>query len=217
MPLKFQSLIGKKIKFTKKEQKVIDGLKPFIGGEWEGKIKSSSKVIRIDRDELRKKLKTKLIKIQGQYCIYCGLHESYCGSRLEREHIAPKGKKHYPNFVFEPENLCLACHKCNVVLKGEIDVASGEKNNYRMNKFSIIHPYFDSYDKHLEIKFTNGKAIIKKKPYSKKGKKTIELFELDSPQRTTQRSGILISTEIKFDSKYDDMLNKAINNKYLKK
>ena len=217
MPIRFQSLKGKKIRFTKSEKKIIEGLKPFIGGEWEGKIKYSSSVKRKDRDALRKDIKNKLTKIQGTYCIYCGTHEDHCGSKLQREHIAAKGKKYYPKFVFEPENLCLACHKCNVVLKGEIDVASGNKVNYKKNKFTIVHPYFDKLEDHIEVKVNKGQALIKKKPYSRKGKRTIELFELDSPQRTSLRSGLLISEEISFDDKYDDLLNEALKNKYVKK
>lgn len=217
MPFKFQSLKGKKIRFSKIEQKVIDGLKPFIGGEWEGEIKATSTTKKSERDKVKKKLKTKLIKIQGKYCIYCGIHEDYCGSKLQREHIAPKGKKHYPNFVFEPENLCLACYKCNIELKGQKDVASGEKSIYKKNKFSIIHPYFDNFDDHIELKFVNGQVLIKRKPYSRKGKQTIKLFELDSPQRTVLRSGLLICQEKKVDSKYELILNEVLNRKYVLK
>lgn len=134
---------------------------------------------------------------------------------MQREHILPKGKKKYPAFTFEPENLCLACHRCNVELKGEIDLGTGNKSNYKKNSFKIVHPYFDNFNKHIELNFKGGKALIKRKPYSRKGKKTIELFELDSPERTTLRSGLIIISENPIKSKYDALLNGALNKSYV--
>ncbi len=215
LPFLFQSLKGKKIKYSKAEELVINGLKPLIGGEWEGKIKKVSSVLRKDRDDLRFNLKEKLIKIQGEYCIYCGLHKDHCGV-LEREHIAPKGSKLYPEFVFEEENLCLACHECNFYLKGEEDTISKYSKNYRSNKFTIVHPYLNDFFSHIEFAVKDGKAIIRKKPWSRKGKKTISLFELDSTENTTKRSGLLIANEWIFKDKYDKMFEKALNEKYLK-
>jgi uncharacterized protein (TIGR02646 family) len=214
-PFKFQDLRGKKITYSATEKSVLKGLSPISGGEWKGKIKTSSSVKRKDRDSLVKNIKTKLIKIQGSYCIYCGLHESHCGSKLQREHILPKGKKNYPAFTFEPENLCLACHRCNVELKGEVDLGSGNKSNYKKNNFKIVHPYFDDFSKHIELNIKGGKALIKKKPYSRKGKRTIELFELDSPERTTLRSGLIIISENPIKSKYDSLLNGALSKSYI--
>ena len=217
IPFKFQGLKGKKISYTIQEKKIINGLKPLEGGEWDGKIKSTSSVKRKDRDAVRTSIKQKLLKIQGHYCFYCGLHEKHCGSKLQREHVAPKGKKHYPKFVFHEENLCLACHKCNVDLKGEEDVASGEKDNYNKNKFSIVHPYLDIFEDHIELKINKGQVLIKKRPYSRKGKRTIKLFELDSPERTTLRSGLLLSYENPVDNKYDKLLSDVLQKKYVLK
>lgn len=215
-PFYFQSLKGKKIKFRIQEQKIIDGLKPLIGGEWEGKIKAGCTVLRKDRNAVRIGIRAKLILIQGHYCIYCGLHEDHCGE-LEREHIASKGIKAYPQFVFEPENLCLACHHCNFELKKEFDTITKPSPTYKNNKFNIVHPYFDNFSDHIQFLVENGKALISKKPRSRKGKKTIDLFELDKPSKTTKRSGLLIITELKVDNKYDALLNSALKNKYIKK
>ncbi len=214
-PFLFQSLKGKKIKFSRAEQVVIDGLKPLSGGEWEGAIKGTSTVRRMDRDAVRIKIKDKLIKIQDRYCIYCGLHEDYCGT-LEREHIAPKGTTSYPHFMFEPENLCLACHHCNFDLKGEVDTISKPSSVYKNNKFTIVHPYLNDFDSHITFVVKNGNAIIQRKPGSRKGKRTIELFELDSPANTDKRSGLLIKNEWTFKDKYDTMLEAALKRKYIR-
>ena len=120
LPFLFQDLHGKKIYLNLKEKKIINELRPLAGGEWDGAIKKASSVRRTDRDKLKKSIKKKLLKIQGPYCIYCGLHQKHCGI-LHREHIAPKGAKYYPWFMFEVENLCLSCYHCNMELKGEQD------------------------------------------------------------------------------------------------
>lgn len=214
-PFLFQNLIGKSIKYTRAELKIINGLKPLVGGEWDGAIKAASTVRRIDRDMVKTNIKKKLLKIQGPYCIYCGLHEKHCGE-LEREHIAPKGIHSYPTFMFEPENLCLACHHCNFDLKEEFNTISHRSISYSKNKFNIIHPYLDDLNLHIEFVVEEGKVLIRKRPRSRKGKKTIELFELDTPENTEKRSGLLIVKELNFKRKYDLILEAALNRKYVK-
>lgn len=226
LPFYFQTLQGKTIVFDASEQAIIAGLTPLEGGEWDdevedkstGKIlvKIGSVVLKSERKRVVDDIKAKLIVIQGPYCIYCGLHSDHCGN-LQREHIAPKGKKHYPAFVFEPLNLCLACNRCNCELKRDKNVASGDKANYMNNTFSIVHPYFDDITEHLDVGVTNGKCLVKTKNKSTKGAETIRIFELASLAMTNKRSGLLMVQENDPGSKYDELLNKAIQNKYLPK
>lgn len=211
----FQNLVGKSISFSIIEQAVIDELKPLTGGEWDGKIKSGCTVKRIERNAVVTSIKHKLLKIQDNYCIYCGLHEKHCG-RLEREHIAPKGKASYPEFMFEPQNLTLACHHCNVELKSEYDTMSHKFKSYSKCKFKIVHPYFDPLEKHIIFAVKNGKALLKAAPYSRKGKNHIKLFELDSVPKTEKRTGLLMVESLKIESKYDKMLDEALNNKFVR-
>lgn len=217
LPFLFQSLMGKNIAFTSDEQSFIKGLEPLEGGEWEGKIKPSSTIRRTDRDAMVTAIKTKLLAIQGDYCIYCGLHEKYCGSKLQREHIAHKGKDGYPTFMFEPFNLCLACYRCNCELKNDLDIASGNKTTYSENEFIIIHPYFDEINNELDIGVSTGQGIIKVKNKSIKGIKTIELFELDSVHKTLQRCGLIRAYEEKTGIKYEDAYHQITGNKYVSK
>ncbi|MHA8088286.1 HNH endonuclease [Aquirufa sp. Wall-65K1] len=211
----FQNLVGKSIKFSKDEQTVIDGLKPLKGGEWNGKIKSNCTVKRIERDTVVNSIKPKLLKIQGRFCIYCGIHEKYCGP-LEREHIAPKGKKSYPEFMFEPQNLALACHHCNVDLKGEQDTISTKSNSYSNCEFNIVHPYFDQREMHILFATKSCKVLLKAAPKSKKGKFHIKLFELDSVANTVKRSGLFMYENFKISSKYDNLLIHTLNEKHLR-
>ncbi|WP_431610680.1 HNH endonuclease [Chryseobacterium sp. 'Rf worker isolate 10'] len=215
-PFFFQSLEGKEFKYLKKELLTINGLCPLTGGEWEGIIKNTSKIMRKDRDEIVSKIKAKLEKIQGPYCIYCGLHEKHCGP-LEREHIAPKGYKSHPQFMFEPQNLALACHHCNFDLKKEYDTINKINTNYSKCTFNIIHPYFDNINSHISFVSKEGMVLIKSKRYSRKGRNYIRLFELDSVYNTEKRSGLLIVNEVKSLNKYDSMLNDILEKKYIQK
>lgn len=215
-PFLFQSLKGKSISFSVIEQNIINGLKPLKGGEWDGKIKTGCTVKRIDRNRVVTEIKNKLIKIQNSYCIYCGLHEEHCG-RLEREHIAPKGIKSYPEFMFEPQNLALACHHCNVDLKGEYDTISKKSKTYSKCKFSIVNPYIDEIDKHIIFAVANGKTLLKWAPRSRKGKAHIKLFQLDSVPKTDKRSGLLIVSSLNVGTKYDSLLNSTLQKKFIRK
>ncbi len=79
-----------------------------------------------------------------------------------------------------------------------------------------MHPYLDDFDSHITFVVKNGNALIQRKPRSRKGKRTIELFELDSPANTDKRSGLLIKNEWKFKDKYDTMLEAALKGKYIR-
>ncbi len=215
-PFKFQDLVGKKIKYTTRQKRIIRGLKPIVGGEWEGSIKLTSSIQRQERDELKVAIKAKLYKIQGPYCIYCGCHEEHTGMTLHREHILPKGNAFYPEFMFEVYNLALACITCNNGYKKTTDVGTGNKVSYRKNKFKIIHPYFDNFSNHIEFNPKDGNVFIRHVKYSRKGKATIKLFGLDLPHRTEKRSALIMKKEIKVPKSYDTILKAILTNKYVK-
>src|ERR1700741_3266522 len=51
---------------------------------------------------------------QGGLCSYCRKGVSIVSSQnCHVEHIAPKAK--YPQFMFEPKNLCVICADCNAI------------------------------------------------------------------------------------------------------
>jgi uncharacterized protein (TIGR02646 family) len=225
-PFLFQSLKGKIINFSDDEKMIVAGLLPLEGGEWEDEFKDEStgkilvkagcSILKSQREKLVKDIKAKLLEIQGSYCIYCGMHSDYCGN-LQREHIAPKGKRHYPAFVFEPQNLCLACNTCNCELKREKDFASGEKEDYSKNSFAIIHPYLDDFFEHIEFAVEKGRCLIKTKNKSQKGAQTITIFQLAGVARTMQRSGFLTMEDNQPSIEKDERLSKIFFNKYLPK
>src|SRR5574344_2290427 len=138
--IKYQKLT-RVISFTPEQSAYLISLNPLHGNEWE----ISSK----EMEDIKNSIKTQLYQIQGGYCIYCGISVDIVGS-LEREHIAPKYKKKYTKFMFEPHNIVLACHTCNSsTRKGKIDTISKLDSNYENCTFSIIHPYFDRFEDHI--------------------------------------------------------------------
>ncbi|MOA15854.1 hypothetical protein D3C78_1360370 [compost metagenome] len=72
------------------------------------------------------------------------------------EHILPKSL--FPNFIFEPKNLCVICADCNtaknngnVINDDEQDTCKGSAITYPRStrRFKIIHPHIDKYTDHI--------------------------------------------------------------------
>lgn len=165
----------------KKLIKKINKLKPLTGGEWD--------LRRKDVLEFKSLLKKQLLVIQDGKCAYCGLCLQET-SRVEIEHIAPKGGKKLPQhteLAFTILNLVLACNLCNCTeKKGTYDTINTKNENYLLNDFHIVHPYLDDHSLHYQWSNNlQGDILIQAK--SAKGLKSIELFELDSPHLTQAR------------------------------
>jgi len=125
-----------------------------------------------------------MILIQSTRCAYCGsrLH----GSKHHRDHIAPK--ESHPEFTFVPSNLVLACYHCNTDCKGATDTVSVKDTDYLKCLFTIVHPHFDEPSHHLEFVGGINSILIQVVNGSSKGKTTVGLFHLDSPEMTKQRA-----------------------------
>jgi hypothetical protein len=97
---------------------------------------------------------------QNGQCAYCknpvSLHDAM---NCHVEHIAPKSK--YPEFIFEPKNLCVICSECNAikrnqeVLGEEPDTVVNGTRRVRYprssNAFLIVHPHFDLWEDHIQV------------------------------------------------------------------
>jgi uncharacterized protein (TIGR02646 family) len=212
LPFRYQNLT-RTITFSAQEQAIINGLGQLNGSEWDGDIKAGCTITKAQRNKVTSDIKGKSEAIQGKYCIYCGIHEEYKG-HLQREHILRKSATQYPNFMFEPENLVLACGHCNRDLKGLKDFGSGQRDNYQKNSFKIIHPHLDDFNNHIRFFGKGNQVLVQKIPYSRKGKKTIEVFELASVPKTTMRSGLIDQYEKYIDPKFNGPLNGVFDRKY---
>ncbi|EQB3936438.1 hypothetical protein [Vibrio vulnificus] len=164
----------------------IEALKPFRGGLWDDN--------NHDINEFKNQLRDALIVIQNDKCAYCGLELNETGKR-EIEHFAPKGGPVRPKhleFMFTIDNLFLSCTLCNSPSKkGNNDIILVKKRKYQKCKFKILHPYYDNYDKHYQWVNEAHKVLISYK--TKKGKRTIKMFDLASPKQSMARAKLLKS------------------------
>ena len=115
--------------------------------------------------------------VQDDVCPYCRERIRYGAYGEPIEHIFPKSEA--PEWMFEPMNLCVSCYGCNSKKHDKItsnqDYAAG--NPYPLNgeSFSIIHPHFDNFSKHIS---TDG-ILFKPKNNSNKGRNTIDVCKLN--------------------------------------
>lgn len=93
-------------------------------------------------------------------CAYCRIQKKEKhGMTWDVEHILPKSK--YPEFLFEPCNLVVACKECNGS-KDSHDILQKKLRRGSIypddsNYFSIAHPHYDKYSQHIEISVVEGK------------------------------------------------------------
>ncbi|WP_175883719.1 HNH endonuclease [Burkholderia sp. BCC0044] len=142
----------KKIEYTGKVAKFVqkyDGINHEIWNSTEKEIQ-----------EVRKEIREHYLGEQSYRCAYCRIEKKEKhGMVWDVEHILPKSL--YPKFVFEPENLCLACKECNTP-KDDCDVLNGEaaKRSAFPNKsgdYRIVHPHYDIYSDHFEVSVVGGR------------------------------------------------------------
>jgi len=172
--LEMLDLRGKNIKFLTSEKTHFNSLYLGDGKAWDRMGAA-----------IKKRLKTHLETVQNKKCAYCGVRVEVAG-RGEIEHIVPKGKSLYPQFTFHELNLVLICELCNgSSRKGSKDIISRNSPIYSLNKFKIVHPFFDNPETHYDW-VNNAKINIIEK--SSKGRYSIDLFQLDSIQMTEYRA-----------------------------
>lgn len=99
----------------------------------------------------KKNLRTDMYNKQNKLCAFCRIHVPLACVSMHREHIVYKDK--HPQWMFLPENLCVACPCCNE-FKGTTEVLTNPKaKTYpkTSNGFKIIHPLYDKYSDHIEL------------------------------------------------------------------
>lgn len=102
--------------------------------------------------EMKEHIKRFYYIAQNHSCVYCKQEIAVKHLAIwDAEHILPKDK--YPQFLLEPKNLCLSCKDCNRAKWDEDILMKGSAREYPKNGDSIriIHPHFDSYEKHIEV------------------------------------------------------------------
>ncbi|NWB74772.1 HNH endonuclease [Pseudomonas sp. G5001] len=109
-----------------------------------------------DLEEIRREVRDFYRKEQRLNCAYClnpVTARSAQGAHVE--HIV--SKSNYPQFMFEPKNLCVACPDCNEY-KSQREAfadAAMKKNPRRkyptnIDQYRIYHPHFDDYENNIK-------------------------------------------------------------------
>lgn len=152
---------------TDEEKQAITELedKGLVACSWN----SRKKYIKSFKDHLRQDM----YKKQNKRCAFCRIHVPIACVPMHREHIVFKDK--HPQWMFLPENLCVACPCCNE-FKGTTEVlVDPVTKTYPKtgDGFKIIHPRYDRYSDHIEL---IGGILYKGK--TKKGIFTIETCHL---------------------------------------
>ncbi|MOA26398.1 hypothetical protein D3C78_1471900 [compost metagenome] len=101
------------------------------------------------------------------------------GLTWDVEHIIPKAT--HPQFLYEPENLAMACKECNSA-KLNKEVLSAPRlrlKKYPSNSgdYKIVHPHYDTYSEHFEIIVIEGRITHRPKN-NHKAKETFLLCDL---------------------------------------
>lgn len=102
-------------------------------------------------DGFKKRFKEEMKLPQHKRCAYCRTKVNTGNSYFDIEHIEPRNL--HPEWMFLPENLCLACRKCNSA-KGDAEVLTNPAATIYptiSEGFKIINPYFDNYFDHIEL------------------------------------------------------------------
>lgn len=139
--------------------------------------------------DLKQKIKEHY-RIKGkEQCCYC--KKNFHGEFkfvIDIEHILPKGHIDFKYLIFTPNNLNVACKRCNMNIKGQkidfITSLSDIKSDYQNSKFyKFIHPNFDNYFDHIKYhcQILDDQKLINYqiKNNSKKGAYTYEYFRLN--------------------------------------
>lgn len=115
---------------------------------------------------------------QGYRCCYCSTELQPNSRVYDAEHILDKSG--FPEFMFHPENIAVACVICNThksaksVLTNETvrpAAIPGLSTDYK-----ILHPHFDEWDHHLSFDEIGRIAPV---PGSTKGPETISMCAMD--------------------------------------
>lgn len=140
-------------------------------------------------NRVKKNLKKYYCVAQKRMCIYCKTElETACHDE-HIEHIVHKEFR--PIWMFEPFNLGISCSQCNTKKGVKHALREFAQNAVILPigsvYYKIIHPYFDIYDRHIELE---DDLFIKAKD-NDKGKATIEMCELWRPLYADRRARAL--------------------------
>jgi uncharacterized protein (TIGR02646 family) len=210
--------ISQQIEFSLIETAFLTRMPDLIGTEWTNSL-DYNLWLNGDRqiiDNLKQSIKAKLELIQGLNCAFCGMALRVTSSE-QIEHIAPKGKNRFPEYMFHPNNLVLACAMCNGFEKKEKKVFCNTISNsgltYETHLFNIVHPKFDNPIEHYDLGRNGNKITITSRTL--KGQKSIAMLKLDEEPHTIERGKMLMKHIYQINPNFQDLFNQICNDNEL--
>lgn len=128
-----------------------------------------------DMSDVKKFIKDHYKAAQDYRCPYCyqKIVVEHNGS-WDAEHIIPKDM--YPQFMFEPRNLCVSCRDCNLIKLNKNVLRNKDRVTFPVDPDDYImpHPHFHVYAEHVKIIKEAGFYL----PITDKGRMLIEMCGL---------------------------------------
>lgn len=157
----------KPVSYSAQNQAIVDaydGLPPDqqVGSYWSNDSLTA----------VRKEIKDYYIAEQKYLCVYCKRQIHSANNALwDAEHIVCRDGA--PQFMFHPQNLAVSCKDCNLT-KGKKEVRTTLRKKFpnQSGHYTIVHPHFDEYEKH--IRWVGDICA----PSSDKGTRTMEVCGL---------------------------------------
>lgn len=157
------------VQYTKPSSELVEKflrLPEREGGYWDGDGK--------DIVAIKKEIKDHYLLAQDYACAYCKQRiEVKHNGMWDTEHIINKDE--YPDFMFEPRNLCVSCKDCNTI-KGKKSVIRRKRKTYpRLARhYTFCHPHYHDYYQHVRV----IKEAMFYLPITDEGREMIEICGL---------------------------------------
>lgn len=192
--------------FSDDEKQFLEQIWPWEQEHWNSSFGTPDEHNK--RNQVKKTIRDSLWKIQNGYCAFCGLNLNLA-FEIHREHIAPQYKhKHY---IFEPENLVLACNYCNKK-KGKKLTVINDTKVYSTTTFKILHPHRDDFSAFLECDYKKCELVFKiVGPEKEKTMNTIECVGLLDTHLMTQRGAVILKYHLRFEPELEESLSLIIS------
>lgn len=132
------------------------------GGGWDS----------VDLNPIRSRIKQFYLQGQEFKCCYCRRENAVQHGRAwDVEHVISRAAN--ATFIFEPENLAVACIDCNIA-KLDANVLARPLVRFprASDAYTIVHPHFDDWDTH----FLFGGVVYT--PLTAKGAETLRVCKL---------------------------------------
>jgi hypothetical protein len=120
-------------------------------------------------------IKQHYIRRQSHTCAYCRQEIVVShGAAWDTDHIISKDS--HPDFMFEPQNLCISCKDCNNVKRAKNVLRNQRRVTYprTAKDYIFCHPHFHDYADHVRVVRIAGLYL----PRTSEGIKTIEICGL---------------------------------------